>query len=183
MIDCISANDQGICNAECCRNVVIPFHQVFYYGFQGHRYREPESEFRMGEVITPYREDTTCLFLDQDNRCGIYEMRPQVCELYGVKSGCFHFNEEGKPLTRAQKKRKERNGDFETGEDMKVQFHLMRQLWEKRKATGMSDVEIISQNDESMELYAKLKSLATPIKAINMLQKMRPDMVKEVDEL
>jgi Fe-S-cluster containining protein len=76
------------CTAKCCRYFALPI-------------ETPEDAadfeflrwFLLHERATVFKEDddwyllihTTCRHLQADNRCGIYESRPQVCRDYSTK--------------------------------------------------------------------------------------------------
>jgi Fe-S-cluster containining protein len=76
------------CTAKCCRYFALPIDAP-----------EDRSDFEfmrwflLHEGATVFKEDETwyllvhavCRHLQDDNRCGIYETRPQVCQDYNTK--------------------------------------------------------------------------------------------------
>ena len=178
-IPCTSAIKGGICHADCCRIVIIPFLQYFYDALAHKRYCEPDYEFRVAELVYPYRDDTICVFLNQErNECNVYPIRPQVCSGYGTTEQCRHFTASGKRLTRAEK----RAGDYETQESIKRDFELLKRMWRKARSSGRPDHEIVNESLTSQAAYTEVKSLATPEMGIRLLQKMAPWMVVDMDD-
>lgn len=178
-IPCTNAIKGGICHADCCRIVIIPFLQFFYDSLAHRRCCEPDEEFRVAELVYPYREDTICVFLNQEkNLCSIYPIRPQVCSRYGTTEQCRHFTAKGKRLTRAEK----RDGDYETQESVKRDFELLKRVWRKARSGGRPDHEIVNDSYNSQAAYTEVRSLATPEMGIRMLQKIAPWMVIDMDD-
>lgn len=75
------------CSAKCCRYFALPLETPdTYEEFEFIRW------YLLHEHATVFTEDgtwyllvhTTCKHLQPDNRCGIYETRPQVCRDYST---------------------------------------------------------------------------------------------------
>jgi Fe-S-cluster containining protein len=75
------------CTAKCCRYFALPLETpTTYEDFEFIRW------YLLHEHATVFTEDstwyllvhTTCKHLQPDNRCGIYETRPQVCRDYST---------------------------------------------------------------------------------------------------
>src|SRR5215471_1849220 len=76
------------CPAKCCRYFALPFDTpTEFTDFEFIRW------FLLHERATVFKEGedwyllvhTTCRHLQDDNRCGIYDTRPQVCRDYSTK--------------------------------------------------------------------------------------------------
>ena len=76
------------CTAKCCRYFAMPIDTPEdRIDFEYLRW------FLLHDRATVFKEDdtwyllvhTTCRHLQEDNRCGIYETRPQVCRDYSTK--------------------------------------------------------------------------------------------------
>jgi Fe-S-cluster containining protein len=73
------------CTAKCCRYFALPMEKPdTFEEFEYIRW------FLLHERASVFKEDddwyilvhTTCKHLQSDNRCGIYETRPQICRTY-----------------------------------------------------------------------------------------------------
>ena len=77
------------CTAKCCRYFALPLDRP-----EDRTDFEYMRWFLLHERAAVFREDktwyllvhTTCRHLQDDNRCGIYETRPQVCRDYSTKN-------------------------------------------------------------------------------------------------
>jgi Fe-S-cluster containining protein len=76
------------CTAKCCRYFAMPIEgPEEFTDFEFMRW------FLLHERATVFKEDedwyllvhTVCRHLQDDNRCGIYDTRPQVCRDYSTK--------------------------------------------------------------------------------------------------
>jgi Fe-S-cluster containining protein len=76
------------CSAKCCRYFAMPLEKPEEFAdFEFIRW------FLLHERATVFAEDetwyllvhTTCRHLQEDNRCGIYDTRPQICRDYSTK--------------------------------------------------------------------------------------------------
>jgi uncharacterized protein len=76
------------CTAKCCRYFALPIETPeTYEDYEFIRW------FLLHDRATVFREDedwyllvhTECEHLQSDNRCGIYETRPQICRDYTTK--------------------------------------------------------------------------------------------------
>ena len=76
------------CTAKCCRYFAMPIDAPEDFAdFEYIRW------FLLHDRATVFKEDdtwyllvhTTCRHLQDDNRCGIYETRPQICRDYSTK--------------------------------------------------------------------------------------------------
>ena len=96
---------------ECCIVVPIP-KQVF--AKHRHRCQVELLEVRdIGSEAVPDTKDHLCAFLDRETKqCTIYDDRPEMCRLYGTKEspdlGCSYVNPFGKPRSRAERRRIQR---------------------------------------------------------------------------
>ena len=76
------------CTAKCCRYFALPFdapeERKDYDFIRWFLLHERATVFKEGEdwYILVH---TTCRHLQPDNRCGIYETRPQICRDYTTK--------------------------------------------------------------------------------------------------
>ncbi|HVT29130.1 MAG TPA: YkgJ family cysteine cluster protein [Lacipirellulaceae bacterium] len=77
------------CTAKCCRYFALPIDAP-----EDRADLEFIRWFLLHERATVFKEDdtwyllvhTVCRHLQEDNRCGIYETRPQVCRDYSTKN-------------------------------------------------------------------------------------------------
>jgi uncharacterized protein len=76
------------CTAKCCRYFALPIEEPeTFEDFEYIRW------FLLHERASVFKEDenwyllvhTTCRHLQPDNRCGIYETRPKICQEYSTK--------------------------------------------------------------------------------------------------
>ena len=76
------------CTAKCCRYFALPIETPeTYEDYEFIRW------FLLHDRATVFKEDddwyllvhTECEHLQSDNRCGIYETRPQICRDYSIK--------------------------------------------------------------------------------------------------
>ena len=76
------------CTAKCCRYFALPFDApeefTDYEFIRWFLLHERASVFKEGEDWY-LLVHTTCRHLQPDNRCGIYETRPQICRDYTTK--------------------------------------------------------------------------------------------------
>jgi Fe-S-cluster containining protein len=76
------------CNAKCCRYFALAMETP--EDFEDYEFMR---WFLLHDRASVFREDddwyllvhTTCKHLQSDNRCGIYETRPQICRDYTTK--------------------------------------------------------------------------------------------------
>lgn len=173
-IPCLEAIDQGVCHADCCKVAIVPFMQRIYRDLARFRQCEPEREVFFAEIVYPYREDATCVFLNRiTNRCNIYHLRPQICANFGITAQCFHYTEEGKKLTRAEKRR----GDYDTRESVKHGVELFEKVMKMQRQRLGSDESIVKATPVSQAEYAILRSWALPLSVIVARQFLDPDSV------
>jgi len=85
---------EGCC--QCCSP--IPFTQEFLKTHAVCPNREIIDIIKIntGEIIV-YTRDFKCIFLNEHNRCSVYNDRPQTCEEYGMsnKHPCPYINSLG----------------------------------------------------------------------------------------
>jgi Fe-S-cluster containining protein len=76
------------CTAKCCRYFALPIEEPeTFEDFEYIRW------FLLHERASVFKEEdtwyllvhTTCRHLQPDNRCGIYETRPKICQEYSTK--------------------------------------------------------------------------------------------------
>lgn len=85
---CLNKN----CNAKCCYAPPIPKNHLIQYADKMVRsVVETEylgdSPFGKDNVI-PKTENNKCPFLKEDNKCNIYDQRPEICKAFGVTIEC-----------------------------------------------------------------------------------------------
>jgi uncharacterized protein len=77
------------CSAKCCKYFALPIEQP-----TNRQDWEYIRWFLLHDAATVFKEDenwyllvhTTCKHLQSDNRCGIYETRPPICQEYSTES-------------------------------------------------------------------------------------------------
>ena len=73
------------CHGACCGPV--PFSRSFLEAFRKEMHRPIKEVVDMGnDIVLPLTENLTCVFLDEDYSCSIYEARPPICKLFGNAS-------------------------------------------------------------------------------------------------
>lgn len=76
------------CTAKCCRYFALPIEEPeTFEDFEYIRWfllHERASVFKEGDTWY-LLVHTTCRHLQPDNRCGIYETRPKICQEYSTK--------------------------------------------------------------------------------------------------
>lgn len=70
------------CNAECCGIVPIPSHT--YRIFKRKIKKKIIDLIKLKGHFILMTEDASCIFLDSNHKCAIYEHRPNLCRLYGT---------------------------------------------------------------------------------------------------
>jgi len=75
----------GKCKADCCGPVPIEkeFYQKHFYLKQRDIIGEREFNADGQDFIIPETKDLTCIFLNKDYKCMIYNDRPFVCKKFG----------------------------------------------------------------------------------------------------
>ena len=164
-IPCELAINNGICKADCCRVVCIPFLKKFY-DINFHRMkRKPEEIIELGNILYLFRQDTTCVYLDDEtNKCNIYEDRPFLCACYGCIYGCLHYDRYGSLLSSGKRKRKMQTHD--SNESVIKQFEQLKQA---------TKIGYFKTNTES---YKVLVSDATPISIIKIVAEKIPNLIE-----
>ena len=70
------------CKAECCGITLIPIQTYNRFKHKVKKQIIEEIKFRCHVVLMT--NDISCVFLDDDCKCLIYEYRPFTCKLYGT---------------------------------------------------------------------------------------------------
>jgi len=70
------------CRAECCGIVPMPI-QTYNIFKRKIRKRIIDTMKLKGHIIL-MTEDASCVFLDNNHKCSIYEHRPKTCKSYGM---------------------------------------------------------------------------------------------------
>lgn len=83
------------CKADCCGPIPFPI-DIFEknkhlikkeYLFSDEIENIPPQFFifakRMKGHVIPFTDDLTCVFLDDEYKCSIYDDRPVICKIYG----------------------------------------------------------------------------------------------------
>ena len=60
-------------------------------------------------------------------------------------------------------------------------YKRFKDQWQKGMRQGMTDMERLTETPVHQQMYIELQSLATPVIAIEMLRRIRPDMVQDTD--
>jgi len=120
MCKLVCSNFLDKCHAECCG--IIPLEKDFYnaniekivnkpHDIQEYHDIDPFDNIEK-DFIIPVTENTKCCFLKDDYTCAIYEIRPQVCKIYGDESvpqlSCHWQDKNGNKRSRQAKRLLER---------------------------------------------------------------------------
>jgi Fe-S-cluster containining protein len=174
---CLTAIEHGLCKADCCRQVVIPFMRINYDNMRDSMYKEPDGLLYFYDLVFPYSEDLICVYLNQDtNLCQIYDFRPQTCSLYGRTANCVNYDKSDKfiPI----KKRKLKRYDVETRKEVMAEL-----LGLQRLLSSYQQPPEESLLPSQMLRLAEMRSRATPVMFIKALQYVSPNLVKDVDHI
>jgi hypothetical protein len=109
IFDCKSMHPK--CKAGCCGIVPIP--EETYNNNQHKIVTQPHEVLKDdNHHVIPLTANATCVFLNRDYSCNIYEDRPSVCREFGNESHimlcCPYIDKEGKTRCRQAKRRIER---------------------------------------------------------------------------
>ena len=74
----------SICKAECCGP--IPFNIFNFNRFKYLIEKKYELEMLSDSVIIALTDDLSCIFLNENYKCKIYENRPFLCKMFGDPS-------------------------------------------------------------------------------------------------
>lgn len=103
---------------ECCGIVPIP---TIVWNRNKDKVQKFVKQTYISEVfVFPITEDLKCCFLTKDNKCSIYEERPDVCKRYGIcdELPCPYLKPNGNLWSEAKakqiKKKIERTVDLAT---------------------------------------------------------------------
>lgn len=78
---CRKMNQEGKCSGSCCG--MIPFNRDFLMNNLKYQQRAfYDLKFLEGYEALPLTDDLKCIFLTPQNKCAIYENRPEVCRKY-----------------------------------------------------------------------------------------------------
>jgi Fe-S-cluster containining protein len=84
-LDCLEC---GACCKDNCVELDEDDVARFEKGGRGDLARPPYARRKDGVLVLTLREDKRCRQLGDDNRCGIYELRPFSCSRFPVGSEC-----------------------------------------------------------------------------------------------
>lgn len=98
------------CSA-CCGPISFP--KDFYEQHKKHSFKEPVELIDLAEEVYPRTDDGLCVFLNRElHRCQIYDVRPEICRIYGTGVNedllCPFLKPNGKPRSEASRKQVER---------------------------------------------------------------------------
>jgi Fe-S-cluster containining protein len=83
--------DCGVC-AACCRanRVVLEDEDVqrFAQAKRGYLAKMPYARRSDGKLVLRLTKGGACVHLERDKRCGIYEIRPEMCRVFPLGSEC-----------------------------------------------------------------------------------------------
>jgi hypothetical protein len=78
--------------AACCKDNSVELEEVdiarFERGGRGELARRPYAKDDGGRVVLVLRPDKRCKHLADDNRCGVYAIRPDACSTFPAGSEC-----------------------------------------------------------------------------------------------
>jgi Fe-S-cluster containining protein len=84
-LDCLAC-------AACCKDNRVELDEAdierFRRAGRGGLARRPYAKREDGTVVLVLRKDKRCKHLEDDNRCGIYTLRPSACSTFPVGSEC-----------------------------------------------------------------------------------------------
>lgn len=106
--------------SQCCG--IVPIDRWICKIHEGKQQRKVVEIIgdKNGEVY-PFTEDGKCVFLTPDNRCAIYDDRPDVCRQYGQcdELPCPYIKKNGNPRSPAQVRRIQRQINHDVDARMK----------------------------------------------------------------
>lgn len=110
------------CQAECCG--IVPFEKKFFNANIDKVVTEPIIENfndispfdpEPKDYVLPMTENGSCCFLRSDYSCAIYEVRPQICRIYGDESvstlSCHYQDKTGRKRSRQEQRFLERKSE------------------------------------------------------------------------
>ena len=84
MCKCLKKCDVSVCHAECCGIVPIPDKLIAQFSVYLNKDTKIEKAFFLPPdvsiCVTPAGR---CGFLNSENRCLIYDNRPEICRIFG----------------------------------------------------------------------------------------------------
>ena len=98
------------CGANCCGLVPIP--KSIYADNQDKIVSVPHEVVDAGDSVIPLTANATCIFLNSDLSCNIYENRPDICRKFGDESHpmlfCPVLDKNGKVRCKTEEKLKDK---------------------------------------------------------------------------
>jgi hypothetical protein len=98
------------CKADCCGIVPIP--KSIYFSNREKIVNIPHEVIDADDAVIPLTQNATCVFLNGDLSCNIYEDRPDVCRKFGDESHpmlfCPMLDKNGKERCRQNRRQVER---------------------------------------------------------------------------
>lgn len=101
------------CKAKCCGIVPIPLET--WKNNQDKIVTKPIEILEYDEVFIPITNTASCVFLNGDLNCNIYDDRPNICHKFGDEShlllSCPVLDKEGKERSRQDRRKIERKSE------------------------------------------------------------------------
>ena len=129
--------ESGKCHTECCG--VMVFDADWYIKHRDQALKPHEAKYDGKQYIFVFTDDFSCIFLNTQKKCVIYDERPEICRQYGVSEHreiqCPYLCPDGSIRTRADRRRllKEVGN---TISNAKRQLELQQQLGQKNFKRG-----------------------------------------------
>ncbi len=96
-----------VCQAKCCGPV--PINGPLFRANISRAQRPIKEVIDFGVDVLPVTEDGTCVFLSNEYKCMIYEVRPDVCKKFGDETHpfmtCAYQKADGKARTKKETKK------------------------------------------------------------------------------
>lgn len=93
------------CSAPCCGAIVIEIElETKHMDKIKSSPRYPCERMHVSNSVAYLTEDLKCIFLNKENKCSIYEDRPEVCRLYGTRPNlqCPYVHMDGRLRTKRE---------------------------------------------------------------------------------
>lgn len=90
------------CKAECCG--IVPIDRRLLSRNRSKMQRVPLDIIHTGSEDLCVTEDGSCVFLDSNRKCAIYNLRPKICRIYGTieRLPCPYVDMHGNTRTKEQ---------------------------------------------------------------------------------
>lgn len=126
--DCSKAVPK-LCKGDCCTFVPMP--AIIFFTMKEKIVRKVSDViFITEEDVLPVTKDRKCCFLTHDLKCNIYDVRPEVCKLYGTIENlqCPYITIEGELRDKKQIKEMKRSVATELKKNMEEILDHSRKL-------------------------------------------------------